>query len=345
MDLDSGSIQKKEFHIVFKGYKPEEVDKFLDLLASEFDRLQKKNKELQENIDNVRYEGDDETLNMKKVIQDAIVSAHRVAEEIKEKAKREAEKLVNRKKLEEEEIFRKMLEEKESLQREIKRLKEEYDDFRGQVLKFADDFKTRALKPEGEDGIEKIPGQGEFKGAGFGNDTWSVTGDDSKKETCSSLENHEVPPDKEKTSTKEFFLEKETPGSKEAPVEKDTLTAGKVTENEDMRLYKHVKREYGESGYEENIGSKIPDSEFSLNGIDEKKKSRKFFPEEGSGENDGNADEEDLEEYVVEDQEVDVEENHEDEEEKQPGEGEKRNRKKIDIANPDIINDFFKTDD
>ena len=42
MSLSSESIQKKEFHIVFKGYKPEEVDKFLDLLAIEFADLLKR---------------------------------------------------------------------------------------------------------------------------------------------------------------------------------------------------------------------------------------------------------------------------------------------------------------
>ena len=42
MNINSENIQKKEFHIVFKGYKPEEVDKFLDQLSIEFDKLQKR---------------------------------------------------------------------------------------------------------------------------------------------------------------------------------------------------------------------------------------------------------------------------------------------------------------
>ena len=86
MNINSENIQKKEFHIVFKGYKPEEVDKFLDLLAVEFDKLQRRLGELEENMDSLKYEGDKESVKMKKVIQEALVSAHKVAEEIKQKA-------------------------------------------------------------------------------------------------------------------------------------------------------------------------------------------------------------------------------------------------------------------
>ncbi|MBE3128498.1 MAG: DivIVA domain-containing protein, partial [Actinobacteria bacterium] len=43
MDKNAELIRKKEFHIVFKGYKPEEVDKFLDIVSVEFDRLIRKN--------------------------------------------------------------------------------------------------------------------------------------------------------------------------------------------------------------------------------------------------------------------------------------------------------------
>ena len=99
VNINSENIQKKEFHIVFKGYKPEEVDKFLDSLAIEYERLQKRIRDLEEGMDSLKYEGDKESVKMKKVIQEALVSAHKVAEEIKQKAKTEAEELVNRKRM------------------------------------------------------------------------------------------------------------------------------------------------------------------------------------------------------------------------------------------------------
>ena len=102
MSLSSEGIQKKEFHIVFKGYKPAEVDKFLDKLAQEFDGMQRKVRDLEEKMDSIKYEGDSESSKMKKVIQEALISAHSMAAEIKQKAKIEVGELVNKKKMEQE---------------------------------------------------------------------------------------------------------------------------------------------------------------------------------------------------------------------------------------------------
>ena len=145
LNINSENIQKKEFHIVFKGYKPEEVDKFLDLLSVEFDKLKKKVEELGENMDSIKYEGDRESVKMKRVIQEALVSAHKVAEEIKQKAKTEARKLVNNRRLEEEQAISKIQAEREMLQQNIARLKEDYSSFKDQISKFADDFKKKTL--------------------------------------------------------------------------------------------------------------------------------------------------------------------------------------------------------
>ncbi|HAJ94603.1 MAG TPA: hypothetical protein DCP02_00060, partial [Actinobacteria bacterium] len=133
MSQNSESIQKKEFHIVFKGYKPEEVDKFLDMLSMEFDGLQKKIKGLEETLDSLKYEGDKESSKMKAVIQEALISAHRVAEEIKQKARVEAEELVSKKRMEEEQELKNLKNEKEKIKVNISELKIEYNDFRDQV--------------------------------------------------------------------------------------------------------------------------------------------------------------------------------------------------------------------
>jgi len=66
MDKNAEFIRKKEFHIVFKGYKPEEVDKFLDIVSVEFDRLMKKTKDLQESLDKLKFESSDEETDIKK---------------------------------------------------------------------------------------------------------------------------------------------------------------------------------------------------------------------------------------------------------------------------------------
>jgi cell division initiation protein len=92
MNINSEYIQKKEFHTAFKGYSMEEVDKFLDVLAGEFEKITKKNKELQDNLDKVRYEGNiEQEDDVNKLVSDVLVSAHKVADEIKKKAQMDAE--------------------------------------------------------------------------------------------------------------------------------------------------------------------------------------------------------------------------------------------------------------
>jgi DivIVA domain-containing protein len=95
MEKSADFIRKKEFHIVFKGYKPEEVDKFLDILSVEFDRLLKRNRELQDSLDKLKFENTEDDTDIKKVIQDALISAHKVAEDIKAQAKKEADSMIN----------------------------------------------------------------------------------------------------------------------------------------------------------------------------------------------------------------------------------------------------------
>lgn len=140
MNINSEYIQKKEFHVVFKGYKPEEVDKFLDILSVEFDRLSKKNRELQESLDRLKFEGHSEEQEMKKVLQDALVSAHKVAEEIKEKARKEAEEYIKSRKAEEEESYKDLLTKKQELEEKIRYIEDKYEEFKIKVKSMAEDF-------------------------------------------------------------------------------------------------------------------------------------------------------------------------------------------------------------
>ena len=96
MDKSAEFIRSKEFHVVFKGYNPEEVDKFLDILAVEFEKLVKKNKELQESLDRLKFEStvEQEDTDIKRIIQEALISAHKVADDIKKQAKKEADEII-----------------------------------------------------------------------------------------------------------------------------------------------------------------------------------------------------------------------------------------------------------
>jgi cell division initiation protein len=282
MSLSSESIQKKEFHIVFKGYKPEEVDKFLDLLAIEFDGMQKKIRDMEEKIDSIKYEGDSETSKMKKVIQEALVSAHRMAEEIKQKAKIEAEEMVSKKKMEEAQQLQKLQDEKTSIESNINSLKKEYTDFKEQISRFADDFKQKMASV----------GDGKLMDALEG----TIPESESQK------------PEKEPAPQSE-------PENEAAPQEDEAKDTG---EEEEEVLYKHARKENNQEDLGENdlkelatltdeMLERLDSDEEKTPGFSEEKKTR---PEN-----------------------------------KKSDEEEKRDRKKIDIANPDIINDFFKTDE
>jgi len=302
LNINSENIQKKEFHIVFKGYKPEEVDKFLDLLSIEFDKLRKKVEELEENVDSIKYEGDKESIKMKRVIQEALVSAHKVAEEIKQKAKIEAEELVSKKRSEEEQAITKIKTEKEMLQQSIARLKEDYDNFKGQISKFADDFKQKTLSIgdiQLNDTLKKIDSASEK--IGIDELTDIIVQEEGKK--SGTLQ--------DATSPKESRMENSFP--------------------EEKGEFKHAKKEFIEES-EKNEEDKEQETTLSDDIIEELNYQGNVDLEE-----DKEKDPEESDSPDIEEEKADIEDN-----DKEDG---KKTRKKIDIANPDIINDFFKTDE
>jgi cell division initiation protein len=297
MSINSEVIQKKEFHVVFKGYKPEEVDKFLDILAVEFEKLQRANRELQESLDRIKYEEGKESAEMKKVIQEAIVSAHKIAEDIKMKAEREAEEIVRTKVEEEENSYKKLLSKKIQLEREIEELEREYKNFTGKIAKLVDDFKKATSGLEEEKFIH-------------------VSSPTIEKEIAPEEE-----PEKVIAEPEAIGKGKEEPGGENEEEEYEIDDLLKSTAS------KYIGSEEDEESGEEYL---------------KRSKFREYFDEE---------------EYNIEQEE---EEREQEEAEGKPKRGiyddyeeeesedyykPKRVKKKIDIANPDIINDFFKTDE
>jgi cell division initiation protein len=129
MNINSEYIQKKEFHTVFKGYSMEEVDKFLDILAVEFDRLMKKNKELQDSLDKIRFENPAQGEDVSKLVSDVLVSAHKVADDIKKKAEIEAMEMIEQKKGTEEMEINNLIERKKTIDMQLGQTQSIYKDF------------------------------------------------------------------------------------------------------------------------------------------------------------------------------------------------------------------------
>jgi DivIVA domain-containing protein len=305
MGLSSENIQKKEFHIVFKGYKPEEVDKFLDVLSVEFEGMQRRIRDLEEKIESLKYEGDSESLQMKKVIQEALVSAHRVAQEIKRKARVEAEEFVSKMKVKEEQELRDIKDEKKLIEADISRLKMEYSDFKERITRFADDFKQKTLNMKNSIMLDELEDVNHKHGEGEG------TGSENR-------------------GTDQDLVTKEETGTSDEP-----------SEGQEDRQIEEEKIEDSDLSWESKESKKIStdpekeqgdiNEELGNNELKELASLTDEMLERLNKENDNNIDHENT----------DLDEPEKNKEEDKG----KINRKKIDIANPDIINNFFKTDE
>jgi len=150
MAMKSEYILKKEFHVVFKGYKPEEVDKFLDMMATEFENLVKKNRELSESLEKFKHESKDTDDDMDKAFKEALVSAHMVANDIKQKAKVEAEDIIEKAKSENKEKIKELEDQKAGLEKEIDALRVEYEKIKSSIIR---DFENLKESLAGNSGV------------------------------------------------------------------------------------------------------------------------------------------------------------------------------------------------
>ena len=146
MNINSEYIQKKEFHTAFKGYGMEEVDKFLDILAVEFERISKKNNELQDSLDKAKYEGDAKAeTDVNTLVSEVLVSAHKIADEIRKKAEIDVEENIQNIKDIKEKQLKDLLKERKDLESKIQFVGKLYSDF---ITKIKKDISEFTLKVE-----------------------------------------------------------------------------------------------------------------------------------------------------------------------------------------------------
>ncbi|MHB1253364.1 MAG: DivIVA domain-containing protein [Candidatus Humimicrobiaceae bacterium] len=287
MNINSEYIQKKEFHTAFKGYSMEEVDKFLDILAVEFERISKKNKELQDNLDKVKYEGDvKEETDVNTLVSEVLVSAHKVADEIKKKAEADAKEIIQNKKDIEENQLNTLLKEKKELEDKVKFIGNFYGDF---IIKIKKDINEFNLKiTDIEDGF-KIEGVIENLPA----DSESIKNTKTEFKKSSFSENDE--------------------------------------ENENIKIMEDNKDE-GHHLMDEQIEKSISPEIVRLSNEEEEKKIREVIESKDIEENN----DENVLKYIKREKKI-FDEHEEDIIAKE--------RKRIDIGNPDIINEFFGNND
>lgn len=129
MKLTPLDIHHKEFRNSLRGYSVEEVDKFLDEVADEFERLFKENIDLSERLDAARdqireFEAQKETLH------NTLVAAQRSAEDITSRAKGEAAVVLRDAEVKAKEIIHNALTQKQTVSAELVRIKKAEEEFR-----------------------------------------------------------------------------------------------------------------------------------------------------------------------------------------------------------------------
>lgn len=94
IDLTPLDVRKKrgDFRRTFRGYDPEEVDTFLELVAERFEELVKENLTLSERTERLQEQVSSQ-LGRERAVQEALVTAQELRDDIRDQAQREAEEI------------------------------------------------------------------------------------------------------------------------------------------------------------------------------------------------------------------------------------------------------------
>ncbi len=121
MKLTALEIKKQTFEKSFRGYDPSEVESFLQMVASEWEHLTNRNKELSEEVEELRKK----LLHYEKVeaaLHETLQSARDSAEMKVEDAEKESKHIIEKANLEAEAIIQKANEEKRTVRLSIQKL-------------------------------------------------------------------------------------------------------------------------------------------------------------------------------------------------------------------------------
>ncbi len=122
MKITPLDLQNQEFGRTFRGYDPEEVKVFLELVSDEFELLIKENSSLTERLRDLDEKIRDYR-NMEKTLNATLIAAQKNSESYFENAKKEADLILESARLESRKILEGVQNEKIALEEEIGRLR------------------------------------------------------------------------------------------------------------------------------------------------------------------------------------------------------------------------------
>lgn len=139
MKLTPLDIHHKEFHRAIRGYSEEEVDKFLDEVAEEFERVFKENIELKEQVEKAKQELEN-YLGMERTLQNTLLTAQKSAEDVTIHAQKEAELILRDAELKSKEIVQEAYDLKRKYEATLSHLKQAEEDFRNKFKSMLESY-------------------------------------------------------------------------------------------------------------------------------------------------------------------------------------------------------------
>jgi cell division initiation protein len=132
-EITPNEILQKKFSQSLRGLKPDEVNDFLKLVASEFEELLRDNLQLLEKVNQLE-EAVDEYRHMESTLKNTLISSQKIGQEIKEEAERKSNILIRESELEAERIVQKAKQRKERLEEETFQLLSQHKRFRAELM-------------------------------------------------------------------------------------------------------------------------------------------------------------------------------------------------------------------
>ena len=93
MAITPMEIHNKDFPRKFRGYNPDEVDQFLDMIVEDFEKLYKENIDIKEKYRVIKEKIDSYTA-IEDTLKETLVTAQKTAEEVVSNAQKKAELIV-----------------------------------------------------------------------------------------------------------------------------------------------------------------------------------------------------------------------------------------------------------
>lgn len=132
LKLSADDIANQTFQKCFRGYDPEQVEEFLEVVAREWEQLVSLVKQAREEAADTADELE-EYKDREQSLQDALEMAKKVSDEIKEKAEREAELKIADAEVEADRILADVEEEVASLREDIQSLKKQRNRYKAEL--------------------------------------------------------------------------------------------------------------------------------------------------------------------------------------------------------------------